>query len=181
MFLFIPVDGWPQVIDADPTGKRMSDLMGAIPFATAICDDRGLMVCEDQAGRPLNIGASFLMSLLNDSTMAITGPVCMLAIGGRNALSLHDGGGLMVAFGKNASLPADEAHTLARAVEDALYAERGDDSKIQPGGENGEFSPEFRAQGIRKALALLRQLHEAAVMSSAYHTVSADGIGPVFI
>jgi hypothetical protein len=160
MFVFIPVDGWPKVVDAEPSDDRLSDELGAIPFPTAIAPSLGLMIHEDQPnGLGLNVGASYVASLIIGATAPVFGPACLALIDA--PIQFIDGDGMTGSIGACVSLPAYDAQMLAEMAAEALHAEQGNDDMLRPGGDNDEFSPADRAALTRGAIALIRaQGHE---------------------
>lgn len=155
MFVFIPVDGWPKVVDAEPTDARLSDELGAIPFPTAIAPSLGLMIHEDQPNQlGLNVGASYVASLIIGATAPVFGPACLTLIDA--PIQFIYGDGVSGTIGGCESLPAYDAQMLAEMAAEALHAEQGNDDMLRPGGLDDKVTPAERAALARGAIALIR-------------------------
>ena len=165
MFVFIPADGWPAIIDQEPDEDRLSDLMNAIPVHTTIGRGLGMTLEETQDG-PLNLAASYLVSVLYGQALAVHGPVAVVGVDEIVHVGDH-------VIGQNADLTRGRAQAVVDTVTEALYADRGLDDKIRPSAAFGvPVAGPVKALLVRKAISFIREEAGAPIAETGRdHTI----------
>jgi len=136
MFLNLPIDGWPVVIDAHPTDREASDLLGgAIPVHVGVdlTAGIGVLVREDCRSMPLNLAASYVCSRVTGSPVAVLGPAILVRLDTLAAAGVVTGDKLTGAvLGDMACFDAKTAAALSAVAQDAVYASKGLDDRLSP-------------------------------------------------
>lgn len=131
MYLFLPTDGAPRVIDAAPTDSRISDDLGGT-YVVACTGGASLLVHmrDDAAGLKFNPAATYLISMTGDKgTFPMYGNVVVTGVDATaqvNSLS-----GPVGVLGRSDHLEADRAHAGADIAVDGFYAHTGHDSAME--------------------------------------------------
>jgi hypothetical protein len=125
MFLHLPADGWPKVIDASPTLAYASDLLGGTVnlwhAGDSEWDDRPLnlaVITSETNLEPLNLAASAVCTFLINKPVCIPGPAVISCLNTR-ATELVTG----AKTGLLTGVPAELANCLVGIAEDTLYAD----------------------------------------------------------
>jgi hypothetical protein len=152
VFLHLPADGWPQIIDAEPTLSHISDLLGGVTVITTSLSDGGLGMAftEDMGDKPLNLAASAIATFTENTVVPIGGPAVVTGIDVR-AVDLTTG----TIAGDVTGMEAPYAHALADIAGDMLYAEKFADDCFS--GDLDEAAREKYGDVMRKMIFHIKQ------------------------
>jgi hypothetical protein len=159
MFVNLPDQAWPSVVDADATDGRVSDLLGGIVVRVGLTDEFGLYVREDSRHMPLNAPASYLASLITRHLMPICGPAVLVGLDTVATAYEVDLSGAKPDVSKVSNVSrvspfgGEMAALHLRVAEDAMYAKLGKDSQISDKGQ--VLCQEHLAELIRFVLHML--------------------------
>jgi hypothetical protein len=144
MFITVPVDGWPTVIDAEASDARVSDELRGIPVRVGVNAYFGHYVREDCRQLPFNAAASYALSRACMRPTPVFGPAVIVGldpIGSIIDLDPTDKKDDTVTYLTHAEpLDAQVADVIADWAREAIYAQRGlwdqlRESDRDPGGK----------------------------------------------
>jgi hypothetical protein len=153
VFLHLPPDGLPHIVDAAPTDARISDLIGGIPVKTHLRYNLAVFIREDARDLPLNVGASFLCTALTEFHYAVPmlGPI---VLAGLNTVAVVNLGGAYVrGSGKAVGLETRDVRMMAGIAEDGIHADAHRDYLIHP---NPDATREQIGEGARRMIESIR-------------------------
>jgi len=122
MYLYLPLSGWPEVVDAHPEEAAISDKIGAIPVRTATPGGTfGFFLRDDcgSRGMGVNPAASLMATVAAGAPAPILGPVVVTSLRTFEVEGAPPGwmaGGVVCMDSDTAT----KLHTLAENVQYAL-------------------------------------------------------------
>lgn len=133
MFLSVPAEGWPTIVDATATDKRVSDeLGGAIAVRVAANSKVGVFVREDCRKLPMNVPASYAISRAVARPIPVLGDVVIvgLDIDTVDIRFGRDDATTLAYLGDVKPFKASTADYLAGLAREGVYAKRGEWGKL---------------------------------------------------
>jgi hypothetical protein len=132
MFLTVPAEGWPTVVDATATDKRVSDeLGGAIAVRVAANSKVGVFVREDCRKLPLNVPASYAISRAVARPIPVLGDVVIVGLNVEAVdIRLSRDDATFAYLGDVKPFKASTADYLAELAREGVCAKQGDWSKL---------------------------------------------------
>lgn len=132
MYLLLPVDGAPRVIDAKPTDSRISDGLGGTYVRAAISRNTAAVhMRDDAAGLPFNPAATYLLSMIGDTDDPFPAYGNVIVTGMDTIACIDVDAGPVAALGSLTDLTADRAQAGADIATDGFYAWNGHDKAMR--------------------------------------------------
>jgi hypothetical protein len=156
MYIHCPLDGWPRVVDAEPTPSRVSDELGSTFDSVTLSTGLALNVVDSEVRPPINLAASAIASFVANELAVVCGPAVFVGLE-LQAVELITGS----AVAKMQPLPADEAQALCSIGRDLLYADAGADNLLGEGFTNWDSVPFTRADHAKQCRNMITELREA--------------------
>jgi len=180
MFLHLPDNAWPRIVDAKASDGYMSDLLGGVAVRVGLSRNFGVYVREDSRPMPLNVPASYLATVVSRSPVPICGPAVLVALDTEAIMLEGDavtaGRPRTTCLSRASHVEASTAATLLRAAEDAMWADLRNDKQLDD--DDQILCQEHRGELIRTILGILRMLREtlpADWPGDQYERVDTDG------
>jgi hypothetical protein len=128
MYLFLPVTGWPEVVDQTPTDPVISDKLGGALLCRGALPNGQMVILmrSDAAELPINPSASVLASFATGKTLPIRGPVAVADMEGVPVLRE----GVLGLDSHIKDMATAKAYDLLALAEDVSYAMLGQHDQI---------------------------------------------------
>jgi hypothetical protein len=174
MYILCPLDGWPRVVDAEPTPSRVSDELGSTFDSVTLSSNFALNVVDSEVRPPINLAASAIASFVTNELAAVCGPAVFVGLE-LQAVELITGS----AVAKMQPLPADEAQALCSIGRDLLYADAGVDNLLGEGFTDWDSVPFTRADHARRCREMITELRRVYADHEKVNATSVDNPQPL--